>query len=142
MYKPLTGLLRKDGKWYWTAAGDEAFQKLKELCRSETVLCHFHLSRRTVVETDASDFAMGAVLSLYGEDDKFNSIAFYSKKHSPADINYDIHDKEMGVIVASFWAWEHLLKSVEREVIVITDHKNLEYFNTTIVLTSRQVGWA
>src|SRR6202162_2246059 len=61
--KPLTDLLRKDGKWYWTAACDKAFEYLKELFKSEPVLCHFHPSRRKVVETDASDFVKGAVLS-------------------------------------------------------------------------------
>ena len=140
--KPLTDLLRKDGKWYWTAACDKAFEKLKELFTSEPVLCHFHPSRRTVVETDASDFAKGAVLSQYGEDGRLHPVAFYSKKHSPAEINYDIHDKEMGAIVASFREWEHLLKSVESEISVFTDHKNLEYFNSTKVLTRRQARWA
>ncbi len=140
--KPLTDLLRKEGKWYWTAACEEAFKRLKELFTSEPVLRHFHPSRRTVVETDASDFAKGAVLSQYGEDGRLHPIAFYSKKHSPAEINYDIHDKEMGAIVASFREWEHLLKSVEGEVMVFTDHKNLEYFNTTKVLTRRQARWA
>jgi hypothetical protein len=48
----------------------------------------------------------------------------------------------MGAIVASFREWEHLLKSVEREVMVYTDHKNMEYFNTTKVLTHRQAYWA
>ena len=142
MCKPLTDLLRKEGKWYWTAACEEAFKRLKELFTSEPVLRHFHPSRRTVVETDASDFAKGAVLSQYGEDGRLHPIAFYSKKHSPAEINYDIHDKEMGAIVASFREWEHLLKSVEGEVMVFTDHKNLEYFNTTKVLTRRQARWA
>jgi RNase H-like domain found in reverse transcriptase/Reverse transcriptase (RNA-dependent DNA polymerase)/Integrase zinc binding domain/Chromo (CHRromatin Organisation MOdifier) domain/Integrase core domain len=140
--KPLTDLLRKDGKWFWSAACDKAFQKLKELFTSEPVLSHFHPSRRTVVETDASDFAKGAVLSQYGEDGKLHPVAFYSKKHSPAEINYDIHDKEMGAIVAAFREWEHLLKSVEGEVTVFTDHKNLEYFNTTKVLTRRQARWS
>ena len=61
--KPLTDLLRKEGKWYWTAACEEAFKRLKELFTSEPVIRHFHPSHRTVVETDASDFAKGAVLS-------------------------------------------------------------------------------
>lgn len=140
--KPLTDLLRKEGKWFWTAACEQAFHQLKELFTSEPVLSHFHPTRRTVVETDASDFAKGAVLSQYGEDGKLHPVAFYSKKHSPAEVNYDIHDKEMGAIVAAFREWEHLLKSVEGEVTVFTDHKNLEYFNTTKVLTRRQARWS
>jgi len=82
------------------------------------------------------------VLSQYGEDGKLHPVAFYSQKHTPAEINYDIHDKEMGAIVASFRVWEHLLKSVEGEMMVYTDLKNLEYFNTTKVPTRRQARWA
>jgi hypothetical protein len=133
MCKSLTDLLRKDGKWYWTTTCDTALEYLKELFTSEPVLCHFHPSSCTVVETDASDFAKGAVLSQYGEDGKLHPVAFFSMKHSPAEINYDIHDKEMGTIVALFRKSEHLLKSVEGEVMVYTDHQNLEYFNTTKV---------
>ena len=139
---PLTDLLRKEGKWYWTTACEKTFQRLKELFTSEPVLRNFHPSRCIVVETDASDFVKGALLSQYGEDGRLHPIAFNSKKHSPAEINFDILDKEMGAIVASFREWEHLLKSVEGEVMVFTDHKNLEYFNTTKVLTCRQARWA
>ncbi|KAH0607133.1 uncharacterized protein H6S33_003121 [Morchella sextelata] len=140
--KPLTDLLQKDKKWYWTAAHEQAFEELKRLFTSAPILLHFDPSRRTVVETDASDFAKGAVLSQYGDDGKLHPVAFYSKKFSPAEINYDIHDKEMGAIVASFREWEHMLKSCEQEITVFTDHKNLEYFNSTKVLTRRQARWS
>jgi hypothetical protein len=93
--KPLTDLLQKDKKWYWTAAHEQAFEELKRLFTSAPILLHFDPSRRTVVETDASDFAKGAVLSQYGDNGKLHPVAFYSKKFSPAEINYDIHDKEM-----------------------------------------------
>jgi hypothetical protein len=64
--KPITDLLRKDGKRFWTTACDKAFQRLKELFTSEPVLSHFHPSCRIGVETDASNFAKGALLSQYG----------------------------------------------------------------------------
>jgi hypothetical protein len=64
--KPLTDLLREGGKWHWTTACDKAFQKLNELFTSELVMRYFHPSRLTVVESDTSDFAKGAVLSQYG----------------------------------------------------------------------------
>ncbi|KAH0610713.1 uncharacterized protein H6S33_012240 [Morchella sextelata] len=115
--KLLTDLLQKDKKWYWTAAHEQAFEELNRLFTSTPILLHFDPSRRTVVETDASDFVKGAF--------------------SPAEINYDIHHKEMGAIVASFWEWKHMFKSREQEITVFTHHKNLEYFNSTKVLTRR-----
>jgi hypothetical protein len=68
-------------------------------------------------------------------------VAYHSRKFKPAEINYDIHDKEMLAIVVAFKEWEHMLKSVAGEITVYTDHKNLEYFATTKVLTRRQARW-
>jgi hypothetical protein len=93
--KPLTDLLQKNKKCYWAAAHEQAFKELKRLFTSALILLHFDPSRRTVVETDGSDFAKGAVLSQHGDDGKLHPVAFYSKKFSPAEITYDIHDKEM-----------------------------------------------
>jgi len=53
---------------------------------------------------------------------------------SPADINYDVHDKEMATIVAAFQEWAYMFMSVDDQMLVYTDHKNLEYFNTTKTL--------
>ena len=91
-----------------------------------------------MLETNASDLAKGAVLSQYEPDKKWHLLAFYSKKFSPAEINYDIHDKEMSVIVDSFKEWEHWLIGSLHPIAVYTDHKNLEYFTTMKVLNHRQ----
>jgi hypothetical protein len=95
-----------------------------------------------VVETDASDFALGAVLSQIQETKRLHPVAYHSRKFKPAEINYDVHDKEMLAIVTAFKEWEHMLKSVADEITVYTDHKNLEYFATSKVLTRRQARWA
>lgn len=69
-------------------------------------------------------------------------MAYHSRKFKPAEINYDIHDKEMSAMVAALKEWEHMLISCKEEFTVYTDHKNLEYFATTKVLSSRQARWA
>src|SRR5437660_6226979 len=48
----------------------------------------------------------------------------------------------MTAIVVAFKEWEHLLMSTKDEVMVFTDHKNLEYFNITKILNRRQHRWA
>jgi len=92
---------------------------------------HFDDTRPTKLETDASDFELGAVLSQLCEDEKWHPVAFHSRKFSPAEINYHVHDKEMAAIVAAFKEWAYMLMSVDDQILVYTDHKNLEYFNTT-----------
>ena len=69
-------------------------------------------------------------------------VAFHSRKFSPAEINYDVHDKEMAAIVAGFKEWVYMLMSVDDQILVYTDHKILEYFNTTKTLNRRQHRWA
>jgi hypothetical protein len=54
-----------------------------------------------VIETDASDFAIGAVLSQI-IDGRLHHIAYHSQKMDKAEINYEIYDKEMLAIVSAF----------------------------------------
>lgn len=54
------------------------------------------------VETDASDYAIGATLSQPDEQGRLHPIAYYSRKMSPPERNYDIHDKELLAIVTAF----------------------------------------
>jgi len=106
------------------------------------ILTHFDDSRPTKLETDASDFALGAVLSQLCEDEKWHPVAFHSRKFSPAAIKCDVYDKEMAAIVAAFKEWGNMFMSVDDWIVVYTDHKNLEYFNTTKTLNRRQHHWA
>jgi hypothetical protein len=85
---------------------------------------------------------LGATLSQISNDKKPYPNAFHARKFSPAKINYQIHDKELLVIVDSFKAWRRYLEGSLHMVQVFTDYKNLEYFMTTKVLTQRQVCWA
>jgi hypothetical protein len=95
------------------------------------ILVHSHPEKPTVIETDASDFALGVVLSQIQETKRLHPVAYHSRKFKPAEINYDVHDKETLAIARAFKEWEHMLKSVAGEITVYTDHKNLEYFATS-----------
>ena len=85
----------------------------------------------------------GAVLSQYEDSDKkWPPVAFYRKMFSPAELNYEIHDKGMVVIVDCFKEWRHMLCGSPNRVMVYTDHRNLEYCQTTKILNRRQARWA
>ena len=55
-------------------------------------------------------------------------MAYYSKKHIPAESNYEIYDKELLVIIRYLKVWDTELRSVFKGFDIITDHKNIEYF--------------
>jgi len=97
--KPLHETMRKDKKWNWGERQQKAFKELKERFTTEPVLVIPDLDREMRVEADVSDFAMGGVLSMKYEDEKWRPVAYISKSLNEAERNYEIHDKEMLAII-------------------------------------------
>jgi len=87
------------------------------------------------VETNASNYAYGAILSQKGkEDQKQHLVAFFSKSMNPAERNYGISDKEALAIVKALQHWQHWLEGSKIPIETLTDHKNLEYFSKPRIL--------
>jgi hypothetical protein len=94
----------------WTAEAEEAFQELKTRFSTEPILIIFDPSKPSVVETDASDKAIGACLSQADEKGKLRPVAYLSRKFTPAEGNYEVHDKELLAIIESFRHWRVYLE--------------------------------
>ncbi len=99
-------------------------------------------TRQFVVEVDASEVGVGAVLSQRAtSDDKVHPCAFFSHRLSPAERNYDIGNRELLAVKLALEEWRHWLEGSGVPFIVWTDHKNLEYIQSANVLTpGRLVG--
>ena len=91
------------------------------------------------VEADMSDYALGTILSQHQEDDIWYPIAYMSKSLNSVERNYPIYDKELLAIIKSLEEWRHYLEGALFEFEVITDHKALEYFQTSHNLNCCQV---
>ncbi|KAE8222388.1 hypothetical protein CF319_g4403 [Tilletia indica] len=140
---PLTRLLRKDTRFVWDTDADQAFRLLKTLFTSPPILRHFNSALPTTIETDASDFAISAILSQRDSDSNLlHPCAFISRKMNPAERNYDVHDKELLAVVTAINSWRHYLESCSSPFDVLVDHKNLEYFQTSRKLNGRQARWS
>lgn len=139
---PLTSMTKKDQGFEWTKEANDAFEELKQRFTTQPVLAMFDPEKPITVETDASDAAIGACLSQPDEQGRLHPIAFHSRKFSPAELNYEIHDKELLAIVDAFKQWKVYLEGPKHQVKVYTDHKNLLYFTTTKSLNRRQVRWS
>ena len=96
---PMVRLTRKDVKFRWDSACELAFTRLKNAFTEAPVLAPFDWEKEVILETDASDYVSAGVLSQYGEDGILRPVAFFSKKHSVTECNYEIYDKELLAII-------------------------------------------
>jgi len=94
------------------------------------------------VESDASDYATGAVLSMLCKDKKWHLCAFLSKGLNDVERNYDVHDKELLGIMCALEGWRHHLEGATHELEIWTDHRNLQYFMSAKKLNRRQARWS
>jgi len=89
------------------------------------------------VETNASDYALAAILSIMTKNNEIHPVAFHSRTFSTLELNYNVHNKELLAIFEAFKIWRHYLEGSASPIDIVTDHKNLEYFSTTKILTCR-----
>src|SRR5258708_36892818 len=99
--RPLHTLTQKSKDWSWGAAKQQAFDALKSTITSTPMLTFPSKSSPFCLEGDASNFAMGAVLSQQQENGLFHLIGFMSKSFSDMERNYQIRDKEMVAIMGT-----------------------------------------
>ncbi|MBW0560071.1 hypothetical protein O181_099786, partial [Austropuccinia psidii MF-1] len=102
------------------------FQFLK-VFTTAPILSHFNPSLPTIVETDTSDYSLGAVLSQLNDSGK-HTIAIDSCKLLPSELNYEIHDKELLGIVWALKRCRAFLLSLSNPFEVLTDRSSLQYF--------------
>ena len=111
---------------------------LKHAFTIAPVLAQWKPDCQIIVETDASDYALAEILSIQDTDGEVHPVAFKLQTFTRSELNYDVHDKELLAIYEAFKSWHHYLGGSTFPVDVISDHKNLEYFATTKVLTQQQ----
>ena len=104
----------------WTSELDLAFQKAKRLLADATLLHHPVPGARTVLTTDASDIAIGAVLEQRIEE-HWQPLAFFSRQLNKAERNYSTIDRELLGIHSAVLHFRYFLEG--RDFTVYTDHK-------------------
>jgi len=133
----LTHLTRKNTLWNFDDDCRIAFNTLKQAFTSASILTHWVPDAQLVVETDASDYTLAAILSIMTKDNKIHPIAFHSRTFSTPELNYNVHNKKLLAIFKAFKIWRHYLEGSALPIDVVMDYKNLEYFSTTKILTCR-----
>jgi RNase H-like domain found in reverse transcriptase/Reverse transcriptase (RNA-dependent DNA polymerase) len=126
--QPLNDLTCKNRQWEWTERKQQAFQSLKDTCAALPALRCPDWSKRFILETDASGYALGAIISQEF-DNGIYPIAFHSRSLLPAEKNYNTHDKELAAVLFGFKCGRPLFLGAAQPIEVRTDHKNLQYFH-------------
>lgn len=118
--KPLTQLLKKGIPFLWTPTTQEAFEVLKRALQEAPVLAMPDYQKPFIIETDASDVGIGAVLMQEG-----HPISYLSKALCPKNKALSSYEKECMAILLAVEKWSSYL--LGREFIIRTDHKSLSY---------------
>jgi len=109
---PLTYLIWKDISWKFDSSCVDAFNSLKKAFISAPILTHWIPDAQLIMETDASDYALTAILSIVNKDNEVHPVVFHSCTFTAAELNYDIHDKELLAIFEAFKIWQHYLEGL------------------------------
>ena len=134
--KPLTDITKKSANTSFPLSDTaiSSFETLKSKFRAAPVLQHFDQQLPCTLSTDASDFAISGILQQPADDGRLHPVGYYSRKLTPAEINYEVHDKELLAVVESFRDMRAWLHGSTPPVSVVSDHKNLKYLMTFHVL--------
>ncbi|SAM08067.1 hypothetical protein [Absidia glauca] len=139
---PLTELTRGTGAKRrsidWTPTCQDAFENLIRLLTSAPILLPPDMSRPFIIETDASDIGIGAVL-LQEIDGQRHPIAYESKKLSTAERKYPAQERELLAILHALRTWRCLIDG--RPYTVFSDHMPLRYLKTQKTPTPRLTRW-
>ena len=101
----MVDLTCKDGTFTFGEKEQASFEALKAAFTQAPVLQYPNQDREFHLETDASEFAVGGVISVKCQDSEFRPVAYMSHSMTPPECNYPIHDKEMLAIIKATEAW-------------------------------------
>lgn len=140
--KPLTDLTKKKLPQVvnWTEDCERAFLALKSALTQSPVLQAPDFKRRFVVQTDASNYGLGAVLSQVNEQGEENPVIFLSRKRLPREVAYATIEKECLAIVWSLQKLQPYLYG--RDFSIITDHNPLSWLQRVSGGNGKLLRWS
>ena len=143
--KPLYMLLQKDIKWTWGKDQEGSFQALKDKLTSSPVLTVYDKNMPVILDCDASQYGLGAVISHVYSDGEERTIAYISRTLSKSELNYSQIDKEGAAIIFGIDKFKQYLFG--RHFVLRSDNKALcKIFgskgNIPVLAASRLTRWA
>ena len=136
---PMTDLLKKDSLFLWGDSQEKAFQALKQALITSPVLILPDFTKEFYLATDASDIGIGSCLMQYGDSDRLQVIAYYSRKLNEAERKYSVTDKESLAVIESLKHFRFIIYG--HKTIVMTDHSAIKYIFNNPNHSGRRARW-
>ncbi|CAG9568732.1 unnamed protein product [Danaus chrysippus] len=137
--EPLTRLTKKDAEWSWNKEQTFAFETLRTLLTTTPVLAQADETKPYIIKTDASNFAIGAVL-VQGEGENEHPVEYASRLLNKSERNYSTTEREALAVV---WAVNKFRGYIEgTKITVLCDHQALKWLMTLKTPTGRLARWA
>jgi hypothetical protein len=124
----------------WNEECQQAFDQLKNYISTEPILAAPNFDKPFLLQTDASNAGLGAVLSQLDDECKEHPIVFLSRKMLSNEINYSVAEKECLAIVWSINKLRYYLQG--HKFTVITDHKALTWLENSKGANNRLMRWS
>jgi hypothetical protein len=135
---PINNLLKKDVKFEWSEECHNAFETLKHKLTTAPILSFPDFSKPFIIRTDASNFAVGAILSQ-GKLREDLPIAYMSRSLNKHEIRYSTVEKELLAIVYAFKYFRPYVYL--KHTVIVTDHQALVYIMNIKNPASRLMRW-
>ncbi|GFV55264.1 retrovirus-related Pol polyprotein from transposon 297 [Trichonephila clavipes] len=137
--RPLSSLTKKKVQWHWGPEQQESFETLKMRLMTPPILKQADGSKPFTIRTDASSYALGAVL-LQGSGPDEHVIEYASRLMIPAERNYSTTEREALAVV---WALEKSRGYVEnQQIFLASDHQPLKWLLSIKSPSGRLARWA
>lgn len=124
----------KRSRFQWTKEADQSFEYLKTRVEHQPILTLLDFNKVFTIESDASGYVVGVVLSQVGKP-----IAFFSEKLNEAKKKYSSYDLELHAMAQALKKWRHYL--LPKEFVVYTNNHALIFLNNQDKLSHRHLKW-
>lgn len=134
---PLTDLLKKNRKWIWTEETNSAFEKIKDLFKTDLRLARPDPQLMLQFQTSLSDNGMGAFLFQTYPDGQNQVISYASVKFRDVEKRYPLMEKEGLCLV---WATRHFRPFLEEREFLVKSHPNVSKWLSNTKETKTKFG--
>ena len=125
---PLTELTQRSAKFVWLEKHQQAFLSLKNYLCSAPILAYPQFTKPFIVQTDASDVGLGAILAQIDDEGKERVIAYASRTLSRRERNYSAMEKEALAVVFAVQHFRFYL--LGHKFCVVTDNSALRWLHS------------